>query len=99
MADDTAALDKMPKLANALYIRGLARLDSGDTAGGRADIAAARAVQPHIDQHFDSYGLAAKAAAPADPAVPDPAVPDPAVKPGAPAQNPPAEEPMVTMAK
>jgi predicted aspartyl protease/tetratricopeptide (TPR) repeat protein len=57
IADETAALDKMPRLAAALFIRGLARFASGDAAGGNADIAAARAVQPKIDQFYAAYQL------------------------------------------
>ena len=68
IADESAALDKMPKLPAALFIRGLARLASGDGAGGSADIAAARAGQPGIDQRYAAYGLAAPTPAPAMPA-------------------------------
>jgi tetratricopeptide (TPR) repeat protein len=57
IADETAALDKMPRLAAALYIRGLARFASGDAAGGNTDIAAARAVQPKVDQFYAAYQL------------------------------------------
>ena len=52
IADDTAA---------PLFIRGLARLASGDAPGGRNDIAAARKVQPHIDRYYAPYGLTAPA--------------------------------------
>lgn len=64
IADESAALDKMPKLAAALFIRGLARLASGDSSGGSADIATARQIQPRIDQYYATYGLLAPQAKP-----------------------------------
>jgi tetratricopeptide (TPR) repeat protein len=42
IADYDQAIRLDPKYANAYYGRGLAKLKSGDTAGGNADIAAAR---------------------------------------------------------
>ncbi|WP_295633531.1 aspartyl protease family protein [Novosphingobium sp.] len=62
IADETAALDKLPKLAEALYVRGLARIGSGDAAGAAADLAAARSAQPNIDRRYAAYGLAAPGA-------------------------------------
>jgi predicted aspartyl protease/tetratricopeptide (TPR) repeat protein len=59
IADASAALTTQPKLATSLYFRGLAHLASGDAAAGKADIAAARAIQPAIDTRFAPYGLAA----------------------------------------
>lgn len=59
IGDAGAALDKMPKLATSLFIRGLARIAIGDEAGGKADIDAARASQATIDQRFADYGLIA----------------------------------------
>lgn len=41
----------------ALYGRGLAKLRSGATAAGHADMAAARKVQPDIEEKFKSIGL------------------------------------------
>jgi hypothetical protein len=35
---------------NALYARGIARLKSGDSDGGNADVTAAKAIQPDIDK-------------------------------------------------
>ncbi len=55
--DENAALDEMPRLAAALYLRGLARQASGDAAGGQTDIAAARAGQPGIEQFYADYRL------------------------------------------
>lgn len=46
IADFEAALVVDPKMAQALYGRGLARIGSGDVARGNADIAAARAIEP-----------------------------------------------------
>ncbi len=62
IADESAALDKMPKMAAALFIRGLARLASGDAATGKTDIAAARGINPQIDQAYADYGLRAPGA-------------------------------------
>jgi tetratricopeptide (TPR) repeat protein len=63
IADESAALEKTPRMAAALYVRGLARIASGDAAGGTTDVAAARAAQPGIDQRYAAYGLAAPGAA------------------------------------
>jgi hypothetical protein len=57
IADDTAALASMPKLAPSLYIRGLAKNKSGDAAGGDADIAAAKAIDPKIADTYTGYGV------------------------------------------
>lgn len=71
VADETAALAKTPNLAPALYTRGLARLATGDKSGGEADIAAARAIRPSLDQTYAPYGLRAPGAG----AVPTSAIP------------------------
>jgi TPR repeat len=68
-----AALRLQPKSPWGLYGRGLAKLKKGQGAEGRADIAAAMAVQPAIEREMKSYGLgpdiaAAVAIAPALPA-------------------------------
>ena len=52
IADDDAALKLNPRLATALYGRGLARRRKGDQAGGDADIAAAEAVQADIAEAY-----------------------------------------------
>ena len=70
IADETAALDKMPKRPAALYIRGLARLASGDGPGGQADLAAARETRPNIDARYAAYGLTAFKTGPAKAAAP-----------------------------
>jgi len=55
--DFSSALRVDPKLASALYGRGLARLKNGDKAGGDADISAAKAIQAGIDDDFMRYGV------------------------------------------
>lgn len=70
IADASAVLDKMPNLATSLYFRGLARIGSGDSVQGNADIAAARAQQADIDQRFEAYDLAAPKTAGSAPAQP-----------------------------
>jgi hypothetical protein len=44
-------------MASALYGRGLARLKKGDTAGGNADVAAAKQVEAKIADDFSHYGI------------------------------------------
>jgi tetratricopeptide (TPR) repeat protein len=51
-----AALHIDPKLAFALYGRGLAKLRNEDAAGG-SDIAAAKALQADIAQEYQRYGI------------------------------------------
>ncbi len=48
IADFTEAIRLDPKLALALYYRGQAKQKKGDTAGGDADIASARALDPNV---------------------------------------------------
>jgi tetratricopeptide (TPR) repeat protein len=45
-----------PNKADFLYGRGLAKTKKGD-AGGAADIAAAKAIDPHIAENFAKYGV------------------------------------------
>jgi hypothetical protein len=40
------ALKQWPNLAEVLYLRGIAKLNSGDTAGGEADLARAASIDP-----------------------------------------------------
>jgi tetratricopeptide (TPR) repeat protein len=56
--DFSSQLTQEPRSANALYGRGLARIASGDLAGGQADIAAARRVAFDIDWDFRRLGIA-----------------------------------------
>ena len=55
--DYSSALRFQPKLASALYGRGLAKLKKGDASGGNADIAAAGAIEAKIDAQFAHYGV------------------------------------------
>lgn len=48
-----------PKVSFSLYGRGLAKLKSGDTAGGNADIVAAKAMNPKVADRYAKYGVAA----------------------------------------
>jgi tetratricopeptide (TPR) repeat protein len=57
IADYNSALRIEPKLPSALYGRGFAKLKTGDQAGGKADIAAAQAVEQNIVEEFARYGL------------------------------------------
>jgi tetratricopeptide (TPR) repeat protein len=57
IADATAALAKNPKLAGSLYVRGLARIASGDRPGGSADVDAANAIQPDVAGRYARYGV------------------------------------------
>lgn len=50
--DYTAALKRDPQLAASLYGRGLAKRQKGDTAGGNADIVAAKAIQANIAEEM-----------------------------------------------
>jgi tetratricopeptide (TPR) repeat protein len=55
--DYDAAEKLVPKSAEVLYGRGLAKHRNGDTAGGDADIAAAKAIDPKIAETYASYGV------------------------------------------
>jgi len=55
--DYSSALRLEPNLAVALYGRGLAKLKKGDTTGGKADIAAAKAINAAIITDFSRYGI------------------------------------------
>jgi len=57
VSDYDAALRVDPKLAFALYGRGLAKLKNEDPAG-EADIAAAKALQADIADEYRRYGIA-----------------------------------------
>jgi predicted Zn-dependent protease len=57
IADCSHSLDLSPNGARALYLRGLAKLKSGDAGGGNADIAAAKAIEPNIAAFYAPYGL------------------------------------------
>ncbi|MGY3419952.1 tetratricopeptide (TPR) repeat protein [Bradyrhizobium sp. F1.13.4] len=55
--DYNFALRFAPKLAHALYGRGVARLKLGDRAGGDSDISAARRIDAGIGEDFARYGV------------------------------------------
>jgi tetratricopeptide (TPR) repeat protein len=55
--DYDAALMRNPKLASALYGRGIAKLRNGKADSGNADIAAAKAIDPNIADEFVDWGL------------------------------------------
>jgi hypothetical protein len=55
--DYNSALRFEPKLASALYGRGLAKLKNGDKAGGNADISTAKTIQANIGDDFMRYGV------------------------------------------
>jgi hypothetical protein len=56
VSDYDAALRAEPKLAFALYGRGLARLKNEDTAG-ESDISAAKEIQDDIAEEYARYGV------------------------------------------
>jgi tetratricopeptide (TPR) repeat protein len=55
--DCDAALTGDAKMETALYVRGLARLRLGDSDVGKADIAAATALDPKIAETYAGYGV------------------------------------------
>src|SRR5262249_12857504 len=57
IADYNAALRLNPKHASALFGRGKARLRNGESSGGNAYIAAAKAIDGDIAQEFEGYGI------------------------------------------
>jgi hypothetical protein len=56
IADYSSSLRLQPNLASSLYGRGLAKRKMGDNTGGRADVAAAIAIQADIAGTFARYG-------------------------------------------
>lgn len=57
IADFDKALSRDSKLAGALYARGLAKRLRHDTAGGDADIAAAKTMDPTVAEQYAGYGV------------------------------------------
>jgi hypothetical protein len=55
--DYDAALKADPKIAESLYGRGIAKMRKGDVAGGNADIASAKALNPNIVELMDKLGV------------------------------------------
>jgi hypothetical protein len=56
------AVAQNAKDADSLYARGVAKLKKGDSAGGNADIAAAKAIKPDIAAVSAGYGITVDAA-------------------------------------
>ena len=57
LKDFDVALAIAPKQAPSLYCRGLTKLRMGDTAGGNADIEAAKKLNPKIADTYARYGV------------------------------------------
>jgi tetratricopeptide (TPR) repeat protein len=57
IADNDAVIAKKPRLPDAFYMRGMAKLKSGDVSGGNADIVAAKAIDPTIANTYAGYGV------------------------------------------
>ena len=57
VADYDTVLKVNPRQAGALFGRGFAKLKRGDSAGGNADIVAAKAISAGIVEEFSRYGL------------------------------------------
>jgi tetratricopeptide (TPR) repeat protein len=57
IADYNEALKINPKIAWSLYGRGIAELRKGMTAQGQADIAAAKALAPHLPEFAQRIGV------------------------------------------
>jgi len=55
--DAAFALTKTSDHADWLYVRGVTKLKKGDTAGGNADIASAKAIKADIADEYASYGI------------------------------------------
>jgi tetratricopeptide (TPR) repeat protein len=53
LPDYDLALTHNPKIAAALYGRGLCKIRSGDTTAGSNDLSAARAIDANIDTKYD----------------------------------------------
>ena len=57
ITDYSSALRLDPKLASALYGRGLAKLKKRETIEGNADVAAAKELAANIAEEFVHYGV------------------------------------------
>ena len=57
IADYTSALEVQQKNASSLYGRGIANAKKGDEKAARADIEAAKAIDPDIEEDFKRYGV------------------------------------------
>lgn len=57
ISDSEIAIKLRPKSEDAYYLRGLARLRKGDTAGGEADVAEAERLRAGVAKEYEGYGL------------------------------------------
>ena len=57
IADFNSALQLNPELAASRYGRGYAKSKKGDVVGSRTDMAAAKRIDPNIEQAFKRYGM------------------------------------------
>ncbi|HVI99208.1 MAG TPA: DUF3857 domain-containing protein [Sphingomonas sp.] len=57
LADLNAALDTAPGQAASMFMRGVIRKRQGDAAGAAVDLAAARLMQPQIDEDYARLGI------------------------------------------
>ena len=55
--DNDRAIALKPDFAAAFYIRGHAKLKSGDKSGGNADVATAMKFEPKIAEQYAAYGV------------------------------------------
>ena len=57
IVDLNLAVAALPKAAGPLYLRGVAKLKNGDKVGGNGDIAAAKAADAEITNHYATIGV------------------------------------------
>jgi len=57
ISDENEALSIRPYFAEALFVRGVARIRNGDRPGGEADLALARRLSFDIDARYRDYGV------------------------------------------
>ena len=57
LADYEAVLKESPKDPYSIFGRGIAKLRTGDTAGGNADLVTAAALQTGLREEFAAYGV------------------------------------------
>lgn len=58
LSDLNAAIITLPKSASSLYVRGVVKLKKGDTTGGNADLAAAKALDGGLAGRYSALGVA-----------------------------------------
>jgi hypothetical protein len=57
IADSSASLERDPKSADSLYVRGLAKRRTHAQASGDVDIAAAKTIDSKIADTYAKYGV------------------------------------------